>query len=129
PQPLRTLHGERDPLTAAYAKRSHAPLALAIGERRKQRHEHPATGGADGMTQGDGAPPDIDAIAGKPEHLVVYERDHREGLVDLPQIHVRGLPADAAEELFDRARGRSREPLGGLRMAGVADEAGEGLAT
>ena len=61
--------------------------------------DHARAGHAEGVTDGDGAAVDIEAIVGDAQGIAAVQHLAGEGLVDLPQADVRGGQAEALEQL------------------------------
>src|SRR5262245_12643821 len=63
-------HAHRDAHAAADAQRGEAFLGVALLHLVEQRHQHPPTGGADRMADGDRSTIDVD-LAGIPAEVLV----------------------------------------------------------
>src|SRR5512133_2094649 len=122
---LLALHHERHGLPAADAERGEAALLAEILHRVEQRHEDPRPGGADRVTERDGAAPHVHVLPVEAQELVVRERHHRERLVDLPEVDVLRGQAELAEHELDRVRRGDRELDRRARGAAPARDPGE----
>ena len=71
---------------------------------------------------------DVDPLRIEVQLLEEGEGDHREGLVDLPQVDVRRRQAGPREDAADGAHRRGGEPLRSLGGGAVGDDARERLA-
>mgnify|MGYP006143825979 CR=1 FL=1 len=115
-QPARVLHVDRD-----------AALAAAGLQRVQQRDHDAGAGRADRVAQRAGAAVHVDDLVRNLQLRHQGHRHHGEGLVHFPQVHVRHLPAGLGQQLLRGADRGGGEPLGLLRVGGVADDARQRL--
>src|SRR5215475_6449411 len=104
--PGSALDHQGDALAATDAERGHAPLLPGVLQGLEQGHQQTGARGSDGVTERGRAAPDVHLARVELEDLVVGDGHDREGLVDLPEIHVVGSRLGPLEELLDRV-GRS----------------------
>src|SRR5262249_10613052 len=89
--------GEGNPHSAPYAKRGEAAPRVALLHFVEKGDQHARAGGADRMTERDGAAVHVHLLR-VPTHLAVdRDRLRGEGLVDLEEIEVLRLPAGAGQ--------------------------------
>src|ERR1700684_3106206 len=90
---ISALYGDGHSHPAADAETGKALLGITADHFMQQRHQDPATGRADGMTEGDGPAVDVD-LRGVPSHLTVDRYSLRgKGLIDLHQVQLLMRPA------------------------------------
>src|SRR3954468_4250709 len=75
-------------LAAARADGGAAEAAAAPAQLVDERPDDAGARRADGMAQGDRSAVDVDLVLVDSEHAHRVDRDRRERLVDLPEVHV-----------------------------------------
>src|SRR5215470_7864823 len=100
--PGSALDHQGDALTATDAERGHAPLLPGVLQRLEEGDQHPRARGADGVTERGRSTADVHLRRVELQDLVVRDGHDREGLVDLPEIHVGGGGLRPLEQLLDR---------------------------
>src|SRR3954454_23911852 len=96
-------------LAAPCAARGATQAAAAATQLVHERADDAGAGGTDGVAERDRATVDVDLVLVDLEHPHGVDRDRREGLVDLPEVHVAGLLADLLERLHRRLGGSPGE--------------------
>ena len=106
---MQRFDDQRDPLTAADAKRDQPARQAVAAHRVDQLGCQHRAGGADRMAMGDSAAFDVDDVIGQPELASNNDGDGRECFVDLGALNGTNVPTGALQGLLDRRYGSQSE--------------------